>query len=35
VEDSAETVEFLLRAEWMTSIVSTVDGGLSLGILRA
>jgi 3-oxoacyl-[acyl-carrier protein] reductase len=35
VEDCAETIEYLLRAEWVTGNVTTVDGGLGLGILRA
>ena len=34
-QDCAEAIEYLLRAEWVTGNVTTVDGGLGLGILRA
>jgi len=35
VEDIAEMVEYLVRAEWTTGMVMTVDGGLGLGIIKA
>lgn len=35
VEEVAEAVEYLARAEWTTGSVLTVDGGLSLGITNA
>jgi NAD(P)-dependent dehydrogenase (short-subunit alcohol dehydrogenase family) len=34
-EEIAESVEFLLGAEWITGSVLTVDGGLSLGTTQA
>jgi 3-oxoacyl-[acyl-carrier protein] reductase len=35
VEEVAEAVEYLARAEWATGAVLTIDGGLSLGITNA
>jgi len=35
VEEIAEGVEYLARAEWTTGSVLTVDGGLSLGVTNA
>ncbi len=35
VEEVAEAFEYLLRAEWATGAVLTVDGGLSLGVTNA
>lgn len=32
VEEIAEAVEYLARAEWTTGSITTVDGGLSLGV---
>jgi 3-oxoacyl-[acyl-carrier protein] reductase len=35
VEEIAEAVEYLARAEWATGNVLTVDGGLGLGVTNA
>jgi len=35
VTEVAEAVEYLVRAEWTTGAVLTVDGGLSLGVTNA
>lgn len=35
VEEVAEAIEYLVRAEWTTGAVLTVDGGLSLGVTNA
>ena len=35
VEEIAEAVEYLARAEWTTGNVLTVDGGLGLGVTNA
>lgn len=35
VEEVAEAVEYLIRAEWVTGNVLTVDGGLGLGVTNA
>lgn len=35
VTEVAEAVEYLVRAEWTTGSVLTVDGGLSLGVTHA
>ncbi len=35
VEEIAEAVEYLARAEWTTGAVLTVDGGLGLGVTNA
>ena len=35
VQEVAEAVEYLARAEWTTGSVLTVDGGLSLGVTNA
>ncbi len=35
VAEIAEAVEYLIRAEWTTGSVLTVDGGLSLGVTEA
>lgn len=35
VEEIAEGVEYLARAEWTTGTVLTVDGGLALGVTNA
>jgi NAD(P)-dependent dehydrogenase (short-subunit alcohol dehydrogenase family) len=35
VEEVAEAVEYLARAEWVTGNVLTVDGGLGLGVTNA
>lgn len=35
VEEVAEAVEYLARAEWVTGSVLTVDGGLGLGVTNA
>lgn len=35
VAEVAEAVEYLVRAEWTTGSVLTVDGGLSLGVTNA
>lgn len=35
VDEIAEAVEYLVRAEWTTGSVLTVDGGLSLGVTNA
>jgi NAD(P)-dependent dehydrogenase (short-subunit alcohol dehydrogenase family) len=35
VEEIAEAVEYVARAEWTTGAVLTVDGGLSLGVTNA
>lgn len=35
VTEIAEAVEYLIRAEWTTGSVLTVDGGLSLGVTNA
>jgi NAD(P)-dependent dehydrogenase (short-subunit alcohol dehydrogenase family) len=34
-EEIAEAIEYLVRAEWTTGSVMTVDGGLSLGVTNA
>lgn len=35
VEEIAEAIEYLARAEWTTGAVMTVDGGLGLGVTNA
>jgi 3-oxoacyl-[acyl-carrier protein] reductase len=35
VSEIAEAIEYLIRAEWTTGSVLTVDGGLSLGVTEA
>ena len=35
VDEIAEAVEYLARAEWTTGSVLTVDGGLGLGVTNA
>jgi len=35
VEEVAEAFEYLVRAEWTTGNVLTVDGGLGLGVTYA
>ena len=35
VSEVAEAIEYLVRAEWTTGAVLTVDGGLSLGVTNA
>ena len=35
VEEVAEAIEYVARAEWTTGAVVTVDGGLSLGVTNA
>ncbi|MGA1051420.1 MAG: SDR family NAD(P)-dependent oxidoreductase [Ilumatobacteraceae bacterium] len=35
VDEIAEAVEYLARADWVTGSVLTVDGGLSLGVTNA
>lgn len=35
VTEVAEAIEYLIRAEWTTGAVLTVDGGLSLGVTNA
>ena len=34
-EEIAEAFEYLVRAEWTTGAVLTVDGGLGLGVTNA
>jgi len=33
-EEIAEAIEYLVRAEWTTGNVLTVDGGLGLGVTQ-
>ena len=35
VEEMAEAVEYLVRAEWTTGSILTADGGLVLGVTHA